>query len=404
MPLYSYKAVKYDGEVQQGEQEAADEAALVGLLQTQGLIPLKIKPARGNLWQWLVGDQKRALLTDQEIGLLTRELATLLEAGLPLDRALQTLIDLSEEEQKGRLLVSIQEEVRAGVALSVALEKQRGLFSRLYVNMVRAGEASGALQQVMVKLADYLDRIGELRESIKSALVYPLILVGVAGLSVILLLVFVVPQFAQLFADMGEQLPLATRIVIAAGDLFRDYWWAMLSSLAIFAVIIDRWLKQPDNRRRWDERVLRLPVLGDLLLKLETARFCRTMAILLENGLTLLSALNLSKEVVVNRKLAAGLGDAADDLKHGKGLAGPLTQRRLLPKMAVQMIQVGEESGQMGPMLGRVADIYDRETSASVKRMLTLLEPILIIGLGVVVAGIIMSILVAILSANELVF
>jgi general secretion pathway protein F len=281
---------------------------------------------------------------------------------------------------------------------------QDGQFPRLYINMVRAGEAGGALDQVLDRLADYLERLSELRQTVTSALVYPSILLVVAGLSVIMLLVFVVPQFTVLFEDMGEALPLPTQIVVATGDLFRNYWWAMLVGIAAIAAALEQWLKDPAVRSRLDHRILDLPLFGELVWKMETARLCHTLATLLKNGLPLLSALTLAKEVVSNRKMAGLLSEASDELKHGRGLAGPLVRLEVLPDLALQMIRVGEESGSLDEMLAKVASIYDRETRNSVQSLLTLLEPILIIGLGIVVAGIIISILMAILGANELVF
>ena len=402
MPLYSFKAVKLDGEAVEGDREAADEAALVRSLQAEGLIPIQTRPAGG--LRLSLGVRRRRSLSQKEIGILTRELATLLEAGLTLDRSLQILVELTAEDHLVKVLADLQQRVRGGATFSASLEQQGGQFPRLYVNMVRAGEASGALDQVLARLADYLERTAELRETVTSALVYPAILLVVAGLSVIMLLVFVVPQFAALFDDMGAALPLPTRIVVGAGDLFRNYWWAMLAGGALIAATIEQRLKRPEVRERFDRRVLAMPLFGDLVWKLETARFCHTLATLLKNGLPLLTALNLAKEVVSNRKISGLLDEAGEDLKHGKGLAEPLARRQVLPQLAMQMIRVGEESGALDVMLAKVAEIYDRETRSSVRSLLTLLEPVLIIGLGIVVAGIIISILMAILGANDLVF
>lgn len=401
MPKFAYKAVRHDGETVEGEMEAADEAAAIRHLQGEGLIPIQARPAGGFRSQ-LTRVRTRGL-TPKEIGILTRELATLLEAGLTLDRSLQILIELTEEERVVRVMANLQERVRGGATFSSALEEQGSQFPRLYVNMVRAGEASGALDAVLDRLADYLERTAQLKETITSALVYPAILLVVAGLSVIMLLVFVVPQFTVLFEDMGAALPLPTRIVIAVGDLFRYYWWAILASTAFLALAAERWLQRPEVRTRVDHKLLDLPLFGDLIWKLETARFCHTLSTLLKNGLPLLNALNLSKEVVANRKLSGLLAEAAEDLKRGRGLAEPVARLEILPQMALQMIRVGEESGGLDAMLAKVAEIYDKETQSSVKRMLTLLEPLLIIGLGIVVAGIIISIIVPILGANELV-
>ncbi len=402
MAKFQYKAVKLDGEPVEGELEAPDEASLVRRLQADGLIPLETRSAAGILAK--LGRTRRRRLSQKEIGILTRELATLVEAGMTLDRSLQILIDLTAEEHLVRVLSDLQDRVRGGGTFSSALEAQEGQFARLYVNMVRAGEASGALDQVLDRLADYLESVAELRQTVVSALVYPSILLFVAGLSVILLLVFVVPQFTVLFEDMGAALPLPTRIVVAAGDLFRNYWWAMLAVIAGVALALERWLQNDQVRDRVDRKLLKVPLFGELIWKMETARLCHTLSTLLKNGLPLLSALTLAKEVVSNRKISGLLDQAAEELKHGRGLAGPLARLQALPDLALQMIRVGEESGSLDGMLAKVASVYDRETRTSVQSMLTLLEPILIIGLGVVVAGIIVSILMAILGANELVF
>ena len=402
MPKYQYKAVKLDGETVEGELDAPDESAVLSYLRAEGLIPLETRSAAG--LRARLGRTRRHRLSQKEIGILTRELATLLEAGMTLDRSLQILVELTDAEHLGRVLTDLQERVRGGATFSSALDAQDGQFPRLYINMVRAGEASGALDQVLDRLADYLERVAELRQTVTSALVYPSILLFVAGLSVILLLVFVVPQFTVLFEDMGAALPLPTRIVVAAGDLFRNYWWAMLVVIALIALGLERWLQDEQVRTRLDHRVLALPLFGDLVWKMETARLSHTLATLLKNGLPLLSALNLAKEVVSNRKISGLLDQASDELKHGRGLAGPLARLEALPDLALQMIRVGEESGALDAMLAKVASIYDRETRNSVQSMLTLLEPVLIIGLGIVVAGIIISILMAILGANDLVF
>ncbi len=401
MPNYAYKAVRMDGETVEGEMEAPEEAAVIHQLQRDGLIPLQVRSTTSFRHQ--LTRRRVQHLTRKEIGILTRELATLLEAGLTLDRSLQILLELSEDERLSRVLRDLQERVRGGSTFSAALEAQKDQFPRLYINMVRAGEASGALDGVLLRLADYLERAEELRGTVQSALVYPTILLVVAGLSVILLLVFVVPKFAVLFEDMGAALPLPTQIVMGIGDFFRNYWWALLVALALIALGIEHALKKPEVRDRFDAYVLRMPLFGDLVWKMETARFCHTLSTLLKNGLPLLNALNLAKEVVNNRRLLALLAEASQDLKHGKGLAEPIAKREILPQMALQMIRVGEESGHLDAMLTKVAQIYEKETQASIKRLLNLLEPALIIGLGITVAGIIISIIVPILGANQLV-
>ncbi len=406
MPLYSYKAVKPNGEVFDGEMEMADEQSLVHHLQAEGCMPLEVVLAGGiasRLRQALSGSSTSGL-PQKKILHFTQELATLLEAGLTLDRALQILSDLSDDEELRALMIRLREKVQSGATFSAALEEEKGSFSSLYLSMVKAGEAGGVMQTVLARVAEYLERSNELRESVRSALTYPLILLVVAGLSVVLLLVFVVPQFSQMFEDMGQALPLPTRVVIAAGDLFRDYWWLLVGGGLLLTAYIRASLEKPQVRQRWDRRLLGWPLFGDLVAKVETARFARTLATLLESGLPLLTALNLVKEGIGNSVIAEGMSDAAESLKRGRGLADPLLEQKILPPLALQMIKVGEESGNLEPMLNKVADIFDKEVRASVKQMLTLLEPLLIVGLGLIVAGIIISILLAVLSANELAF
>lgn len=406
MPRFTYKAVTPAGEVQEGELEAADEQTVIRKLQGDGLIPVKTQSVSGKgLGLELgFGRGRGKRVSQQQIALLTQELATLLEAGLTLDHSFKVLLDLADDPKLVKLLSELQEQVRGGDTFSEALEAQQGLFPNLYINMVRAGEASGAMQAVLSRLADYMERSAELRDTVKSALVYPTILLLVAGLSVILLLVFVVPQFAQMFDDMGEALPLATRIVIGLGDLFRDYWWALLGGILGLVSLLRNQLAKPEVRYRWDKRVLRMPLIGDLVAKVETARFSRTLSTLVHNGVTLLAALSLVKDVLSNKIIAEAIAAAAEELKHGRGLAETLMEQGVLPRLAIQMIKVGEETGKLEPMLEKVANMYDREVKSAVQRMLSLLEPLLIVGLGVVVAGIIMSILVAIMSVNQLAF
>jgi general secretion pathway protein F len=271
------------------------------------------------------------------------------------------------------------------------------------VNIVRAGEAGGALGVVLTRLADTMERNKELRESVKSALNYPTILIGVAVTSVLVLLVWVVPQFEQTFAQAGRALPLATQIVIGAGRYAREYWWS------IFAVVIVvgywwRWqMSRATSKRKWDGRFLKAPLFGDLIAKIETARFARTLSTLLGNGVTLLGGLSIVRETMNNTVLAGALDGVIVKLREGRGLAQPLLETAVYPMLAVQMIKVGEETGRLEEMLGRVADIYDREAQLAVKRMLTLLEPLLILVMAVLIASIILSILYGIFSVNELV-
>ena len=405
MPIFSYKAVRQNGEVLEGEMEAVDQTALLRQLQDDGLIPIKTGLAGQQGFAGLkLFRQQKPRISQEQVLHFTRELATLLEAGMTLDRALQILGELSDEEPLVRMIESVREKVQSGDSLSEALELQGKVFSPLYISMVKAGEAGGVVHQVLGRLVDYLERSHELKESIRSALIYPTILLVVAGLSVAGLLVFVVPQFSQMFEDMGQALPLPTQIVVAVGDFLRTYWWVLLAGLFVAIALAQSHFAKPEVAQRWDRRLLQWPLIGDLIAKVETARLSRTLATLLHNGLPLLMALNLVKDVIGNSVISQAVEEATDSLKRGKGLADPLLEQAVLPPLALQMIKVGEESGDLEPMLTKVADVFDTEVKASVKRMLTLLEPVLIVGLGLIVAGIIVSILMAVLGANQLAF
>lgn len=404
MPLYSYKATTLYDEVVEGTMEAPDEETLIRRLQDSGQIPIRVRltgSTGGGQGLSLFGSRR---ISQQQVGVFTQELATLLGAGLPLDRSLQMLVDLADEPKLAQLTTRILDKVQGGSNLSDALEAQQGVFSRFYINMIRAGELGGSLEGVLTRLADYLTRSKQLRDSVISALIYPAILVGVSVLSVMILLIFVVPQFTQLFEDAGQALPLPTQIVIASGEFLRSYWWALVLLGVGSLWFMRRQLGNPVSRVRWDRGFLRLPLFGELLKRVELARFSRTLGTLLGNGVPLLTALSIVKETLSNRVLSEGLEVAVGSLKEGQGMAEPLLASGLFPRLGLQMIKVGEETGQLEEMLLQVADIYDGEVKNAIGRMLALLEPMLIVGLGVLIAGIIMSILMAIISVNELAF
>jgi general secretion pathway protein F len=404
VPVFNYKAVGADAEAREGSMEARSPQAVVERLQAMGFIPIRVQPAqpeataKRSAFHWLRPNR----ITASEIGVFTREIAILLQAGLPLDRALEILVALSESDNVRRLLVQVRDDVRGGAALSAALEARKGVFSRFYLSMVRAGEAGGALGPVLMRITEFMERAKALKDTVTSALIYPAILVVVAFASVMMLLVFVVPQFSQMFEQSGKTLPLATQIVISVGEFVRHGWWALLlGALALYA-LLRKQLNEPASRYRWDGWFLRLPLVGDLVAKVEVARLSRSLGTLLGNGVSLLNALFIVKETVGNSVMAQALDGVAAKLKEGLGLGKPLMESNLFPKFAVHMVMVGEETGQLEQMLLRVADVYDNEVQTSVKRMLGLIEPVLILGLGLLIGGIIMSILFAILSANDL--
>lgn len=406
MPRFRYRAITADGAVTEGYVEAATRTAVIDQIQSAGQIPLladEVQAARSHELSQTWAFWRRDRVTQSDIGFFTRELATLLQAGLPLDHALNTLQGLAARPAVQDLIQSLHKRVQGGAQLSAALEEHGDLFSQLYLNTVRAGEAGGALETVLQRLADYLESSAELRSTVISALIYPAILVVIAAASVFALLIFVVPQFEPIFADMGDTLPLPTRIVFGSADLLRSYGFLLIPAAAAAVWLWRSWLVRQDNRRRWDGWLLRLPLVGSLIQKLEIGRFARTLATLLSNGVPLLAAIGIVREVLSNQALANDMIAVESALEHGRGLAQPLREQSHFPPLAAQLIQVGEESGELETMLVSVANIYDRDTNIAIKRSLAIIEPVLILGLGAVIALIILSILVAILGLNELV-
>ncbi len=412
MPMYRYKAVTPGGEVATGEFDAANESEIVDRLRDQGMLPMQVVRATAGVTATgaarTVDAPRRRLfvsnrVTRDQMMALTRELSTLLRAGLPLDRALEMLIGLATTPAVAALLQGVRDDVRGGKSLSQALDARREVFGRFYVNIVRAGEAGGALGTVLGRLADTMERNKDLRESVKSALIYPTILIGVAVMSVIVLLIFVVPQFQQTFSQAGKALPLPTAIVVWLGTFMRHWWWAAAACIVLLALLIRQRLARPAVRKRFDGRVLRLPLIGDLMAKVEVARFSRTLATLLGNGVTLLAGLSIVKETLGNVVMADALDGVIARLREGKGFGRPLAETGLYPKLATQMILVGEESGRLEEMLNRIADVYDREVQMAVKRFLAVLEPALILSLAVLIGGIVFSILLGVMGMSELV-
>ncbi|MGB5300816.1 MAG: type II secretion system F family protein [Thiogranum sp.] len=404
MPGFQYKAVRADGEVVQGTLEGSDRKQVVEQLHALGQTPIRIDeaalPASGGRKRR--GRKRR--LSEEQIANATRELSTLLRAGLPLDRALGVLISLSEGEPIAELLVNVRKEVNGGASLADAIESQGGAFNRFYINLLRAGEAGGALEVVLERLAEHMQQSKEVHDAMVSAMIYPAILIVVAVSSIFILLGYVVPQFTELFEDVGQVLPLPTRITIAVGEGLQSYGWVALLVVAAAGWIIRRQLEDPRGRRRWHARFLNIPLAGAIITRVEVARFARTLGTLLHNGVPLLKALSIVKDSIGNQVIADGIERVSGSLKQGQSLAEPLAEAALFPPFAIHMIRVGEESGRLEELLLQVASIYDRETQVTIKRTLSLLEPVLILVLGIVIAAVIISILMAILGINQLVF
>ncbi len=405
MPLYQYKVVNQRGETEEGVKNASDEQALLAELHSQGWIPLQITPAGKRTFLGFRLADAGVSLTQKEILLLTGELATLLDSGLPLDRSLMVLMDLTEENEKlNKLIGQVLEKVKGGASLADALESQVDVFSKFYLNMIRAGEMGGNLGEVLTRLAQYLERSQELKETVTTALIYPAILLVMSVASLLVMLTFVVPQFKEMFDSAGQQLPVSTQIVMGMADFLKHWWWLLLLIVTVAVGWFKSQLADPVKRRVWDERFLNMPLFGEIMLHLEVANLSRTLGTLLGNGVAIIKAITIVRETVVNKVIAEALESAEFQLKQGSTLAEALSGSKYFPKLAIQMTRMGEETGRLEEMLLKVADIYDKQLRTSIQRMLALLEPALIITLGLMIAGIIVSILLAILSVNDLAF
>jgi general secretion pathway protein F len=408
MAQFQYRAVDPEGKVVEGTLEAAEVPIVISRLQDRGLIPLDVGAAtdggRARTARLAVPSLStlgRRRVRNKDLLVLTQELSALVGSGLPLDRSLATLAELADNPEMKRIVGEVLHAVQGGKSLAEALAQHR-VFPPLYVNMIRAGELGGFLETVLQRLAEYLERAQELRDEVRSALTYPVLLTFAMSISILFLLLYVLPRFSALFSDMGKALPLQARIVLGVSDFLRGYWWALAG--AIFAAVAGfRYsVRTPRGRYSWDQWKLRIWVLGELLRRLEAARLTRTLGTLLKSGVPMLQALGIVKEIVVNQVIARALGEVEVGVREGAGVAEPLARSGVLPPLAVQMISVGEETGRLDELLLRVADHFDREVKVQVNQFTRLLEPVMILVMGVGVGFIVISMLSAIFSVNDL--
>ena len=397
MALFRYKALSATGENLDGQMEAASADEVIVRLQDQGYLPVEARRAEeGGSGLGLAFLQRGGTLKNEHILQFTQQLATLLAAGQPLDRALGILMELPETAEARKVIERIRESVRGGAPLSVALEQQHGLFPRLYVNLVRAGESGGGLEGVLRRLADYLERSRELRSRVINALIYPVILVVLVLGSIVFLLTAVVPQFQEVFASLDAELAWYTKAVLATSSALRQGWPLILAAMLALAWWLNGRMGDPAWRLRLDGKLLSWRLTGNLVARLDTARLARTLGTLVGNGVPLIASLNLSRNVLSNRVLANALDVATSEVKSGSGLGYALGRTKLYPRLAVQMIQVGEESGELDTMLLKVADTFDIETRNAIDRLLAVMVPALTLAMTAVVGAVILSVLLPI--------
>jgi type II secretion system protein F len=409
MPTYSYKATDPAGKLVTGTLEAVEEKEAVASLQGMRYIPIRISLAKRNRIGLDIDLSKRVAsffngVSTKDVVVFTQDLSTLLEAGVPVDRALTILIDVAEKDRFKDVISDVLKNIQGGSYLSNALAKYPRVFSSFYVSMVRAGEAGGVLDDVLKRLGAFLESSQDFKDYIKSAMVYPIFLVFVGGVSIIILLTFVMPKFSIIFSDMHQAMPLSTRFLLALSAALKKYWPIILGGSGVIYFLIRRYIKTPAGSIKLDQYKLHFPVVGELVKKIEVARFSRTLGTLAQSGVPILQALNLVKDIIGNQVIAGTLGNVYNRVKQGERLSRPLGEIDVFPSLAIQMITVGEETGRLDEMLLRVAENYEKVARDTVRRLVSFLEPAMILCMGVVVGFIVISMMMAIFSMNDMPF
>jgi len=404
MQSYNYKASTLEGKIVEGVMEAADDGTVSLKLQEMGLLPVRIgASARKTLltreidWPW-----KRKKVSRKDLLVFTQELHTLVRAGFPLDRSLAVLGQLAESPAMSEVIQDVLKEVKGGKSFSEGLAKYPAVFPKVYVSMVRAGEAGGVLEEILGRLSSYLGTSEELKSYIVGAMIYPLLLSVVGLVSVTILTLFVVPKFTSIFQDMGVPLPLPMAILRALSSILTNYWWAILLALLITGFYLKRFRESSEGRLKLDRWMLRIPMVGAVLRKVEVARFSRSLGTLLHGGVPLLQSMTIVRDIIGNQSIAMTIEPIRNGIKKGEGIAQPMKQAGVFPPLAMHLIEVGEESGKLDTMLIQVADAYDTEVRNSIKNLIAFFEPALIVLMGIIIGTIVVSMLMAIFSINDI--
>ena len=406
MKTFAYKATTHSGELEKSYMEANTADEVISRLHERHLIPLTIreKIRRGDFFENMDIKLPFGGLSQKGLLILTQELSTLLNAGLPLDRSLQILVDISDSEKVQNIVSDLLRVIEGGGSFSDALSQNNKKFPELYINMVKAGEEGGVLPQVLERLSEYIESSVELKSEVVNTLIYPVILTLVGGCSLLFIMVYVIPKFSAIFADMGTSLPASASFIIGTGRFLQTYWWALLGIAVSIFIFFRLVLTMPQARMAWDKFKLKIPLFGTILSKLEVGRFARTLGTLIKSGVPILSSMRIVKNTVQNHVIAESVENVAERLRKGEGISAPLKNTGIFPPLAVHLIEVGEETGRIEDMLFQIAKAFDRDVRTNIKRLISLLEPVLIIFMGVVIGFVVVSMLMAIFSINQVSF
>lgn len=407
MPVFEYTALDSRGKTTSGIIDAEGAQAARQKLRTSGIFPVSIKEALEatpkKTPRAITLTRRLGRVKPVEVSMMTRQLATLIGAGFPLVSALDALVPQTKSQSFKKILAQIKNLIVEGNSFAQALSKYPGAFSPLYVNMVRAGETSGTLEIVLEQLADITEKQQALMNRIQTALAYPIFMMVIGTIVLLVLLIYIVPSITSIFADMDQVLPTPTRILIFLSDFFKSYWWSILIVLVALGVFFNRAKKTAKGRYWIDKTMLLLPVMGILAKKLAVARFARTLGSLLDNGVSMLIAMDIVKNIAGNILIADSVETAAIEVGKGQGLGAALSGSGIFPQLAIQMIQVGEQSGQLENMLTKIADVYEREVETNILRLTSFLEPVMILVMGSIVGFIVLSICLPIFEMNQLI-
>lgn len=399
MPQFSYKAKKSDGSAAAGTLQAETERAAVDMLGRQGLFPLEIAEFGAKSVARDAAKRRRRISLD-DIGLFTQQLADLQKAGVPLNRSLGTLATQNSNQAFAEVIEQVRLDVSAGKTLHEALAKHPKLFNALFVSMVKAGETGGFLEDVLYRLAGFIEKDQELKSRVKAALAYPSLLIVLGAGAITFLMVFFIPRFSEIFKDMGSNLPTTTQITMAVSFFVRDYWIAIAAGVVLGVIAYLRGVETPRGRRAVDRVKIALPLFGDIARKNAIARFTRTLGTLLKSGVPILGALGISKEAMANAILMQDIDEASAGVKQGRSLAEILRRTQTFPSMVVDMIAVGEESGNLDGVLVNIADSYDKQVDRAIKVFVALFEPILLVVMAALIGFVVVSMLLPVFTLS----
>jgi type IV pilus assembly protein PilC len=388
MPVFEYTARNLKGNLEKGQVDLPSRDDVIAHLRRNRLVVVHVRQAPAQL---SLGGMFRGGVKTRDVVIFTRQFATMINAGLPLVQALDILAQQTENKVLADITRQVVYDVESGQTLADALRKHPKAFSDLYVNMVAAGEAGGILDTILQRLAEFLEKNDAIIRKVKGAMVYPAVIMSVAVIAVTVLLIFVIPTFQNMFASVNLDLPLPTRIVIGASKLLQHYWWAMLLVIGFIVFAINRYYKTPAGRLQIDGLLLRFPVIGDVLRKSAVSRFTRTLGTLISSGVSILDGLEITARTAGNMVIHNAVMESRQSIAGGDTIAAPLQRSKVFPPMVISMIAVGEQTGGLDEMLSKIADFYDEEVDAAVGTLLSLMEPIMIVVLGVIVGGMVVA-------------